>query len=106
MAAAHARKQAPAGSAQWVLDERRQVDDFVAQEVEEFQFSARNDVEWLNEHMADILTRSHLYGDVPHSQRCPVLTYVAMLQRPSRLPASSEARPPALPANAALKFAR
>lgn len=44
----------PVGSAQWILNERRQANDLVQQEVEEFSYSARNEMEWLNEHMAEI----------------------------------------------------
>ncbi|KAF2465524.1 uncharacterized protein BDR25DRAFT_295086 [Lindgomyces ingoldianus] len=53
MAAARS-KVPPIGSAQWVLDERHQSNDLVAQELEDFGFSVRNELEWLNEHMADI----------------------------------------------------
>ncbi|KAF2739686.1 hypothetical protein EJ04DRAFT_483836 [Polyplosphaeria fusca] len=52
---AASRTKAPAiGSAQWILDERHQSNDLVAQEMEDFSFSVRNELEWLNEHMADI----------------------------------------------------
>lgn len=62
MATMRSKPPVPVGSAQWVLDERIQGTDFVTQEVEEFHFSVRNDMEWLNEHMADIFQRNHLYG--------------------------------------------
>ena len=53
------RSKMPAiGSAQWVLEERQQSQDLVAQELEDFQFSVRNELEWLNEHMAEIFARS------------------------------------------------
>ncbi|KAF2874592.1 hypothetical protein BDV95DRAFT_592640 [Massariosphaeria phaeospora] len=56
---AAARSKGPAiGSAQWLLDERHQSNDLVAQELEDFGFSVRNELEWLNEHMADIFTQS------------------------------------------------
>jgi hypothetical protein len=42
------------GSAQWILSERHQANHFVDQEVEEFRYSVRNELEWLNEHMADV----------------------------------------------------
>ncbi|KAI9672299.1 MAG: hypothetical protein M1831_002115 [Alyxoria varia] len=60
MAAARARAQAPVGSSKWVYDERKQADDIVQQEAEEFAFSARNDMDWLNEHMAEIFARGQL----------------------------------------------
>lgn len=69
MAAVRPRANAPVGSTQWALDERLQANDFVEQEVEEFQFSARNDMEWLNEHMADIFTRTQLYN-IPSPRTC------------------------------------
>jgi hypothetical protein len=55
------RTKAPVGSAPWLVTERRQVDEFIAQEVEEFGFAARNEMEWLNEHMADIFAPGNLY---------------------------------------------
>lgn len=60
MAAMHTKSQAPVGSAHWVLDEREHADDAVAQEVEEFAYSVRNDMEWLNEHMAEIFGQKQL----------------------------------------------
>jgi hypothetical protein len=56
------RTKAPAiGSSQWIQDERDQAENFIAQEVDEFSFSARNEMEWLNEHMADIFSTSQVY---------------------------------------------
>lgn len=46
----------------WLQDENKQINQFAAQEVEDFMFSARNEVEWLNEHMADIFSKSQVYG--------------------------------------------
>lgn len=46
------------GSAQWVLDERQHSQELVAQELEDFGFSVRNELEWLNEHMADIFAQN------------------------------------------------
>ncbi|KAH9864027.1 hypothetical protein J1614_009960 [Plenodomus biglobosus] len=42
------------GSAGWILEERHQSNDLVAQELEDFGFSVRNELEWLNEHMFDV----------------------------------------------------
>ncbi|KAF2243615.1 hypothetical protein BU26DRAFT_492270 [Trematosphaeria pertusa] len=56
---AAARSKVPAiGSAQWLLDERHQSNDLVAQELEDFGFSVRNELEWLNEHMGDIFAQN------------------------------------------------
>ncbi|KAF2193826.1 hypothetical protein K469DRAFT_652486 [Zopfia rhizophila CBS 207.26] len=56
MAAAR-NKVPPIGSAQWILDERHQSNDLVDQELEDFGFSIRNELEWLNEHMVDIFAQ-------------------------------------------------
>ena len=60
MATMQDRAKIPVGSAHWVLDERQHADSVVSQEVEEFAFSARNDVEWLNEHMTEIFSQTEL----------------------------------------------
>lgn len=60
---AASRSKAPAiGSAQWLLDERQQTNDLVAQELEDFSFSVRNELEWLNEHMAEIFAQNGQYA--------------------------------------------
>ena len=56
------RAKVPVGSAQWFLSERRQANELVEQEVDEFTYSVRNEMEWLNEHMAEILNAGQLYG--------------------------------------------
>ncbi|KAF3037777.1 hypothetical protein E8E12_003037 [Didymella heteroderae] len=76
------RSKVPAiGSAQWILEERHQSNDLVTQELEDFGFSVRNELEWLNEHMADIFakdgqhnldvfkTPGKLRGKTPHTTR-------------------------------------
>ena len=55
------RTKLPVGSAPWLVTERRQADEFVAQEIEEFGFAARNEMEWLNEHMSEIFAPGNLY---------------------------------------------
>ncbi|KAH3984948.1 hypothetical protein HBH98_043180 [Parastagonospora nodorum] len=50
------RSKAPAiGSAGWILEERHQANALVAQELEDFGFSVRNELEWLNAHMSEVL---------------------------------------------------
>ena len=49
-------KAAAIGSLQWIQNEREQAGDFVEQELEEFGYSVRNEMEWLNEHMAEIFS--------------------------------------------------
>jgi len=56
------RSKAPVGSAQWILDERKQANQLVEEEVEEFGYSVRNEMEWLNEHMAEIFSSNQLYA--------------------------------------------
>jgi hypothetical protein len=56
---AASRSKTPAiGSAQWVEEERQYSQDLVAQELEDFGFSVRNELEWLNEHMADMFAHN------------------------------------------------
>ncbi|KAF2840233.1 hypothetical protein M501DRAFT_1002545 [Patellaria atrata CBS 101060] len=54
------RSKTQIGSAHWILDERQQADQFVAQEVEEFSYAVKNEMEWLNEHMTDIFNQNKL----------------------------------------------
>ena len=51
-------KTAPVGSAGWIQNEREQAAQFIEQEAEEFGYSVRNDLEWLNEHMADVFSQN------------------------------------------------
>lgn len=53
--------RAPVGSAAWCADERSSAIDIARSEVEEFEFSARNELEWLNEHMNDIFSENQMY---------------------------------------------
>ncbi|KAG9229178.1 hypothetical protein BJ875DRAFT_387891 [Amylocarpus encephaloides] len=48
------------GSGSWVLEERKSALQIAGTEAEEFSFSARNELEWLNEHMADIFNENHV----------------------------------------------
>jgi hypothetical protein len=63
------RGKAPVGSAQWLLSERKQVNDLVDQDVEDIGYSVQTELEWLNEHMADIFTRKDLYVGPLHLAR-------------------------------------
>lgn len=54
-------KAAGIGSSQWIQKEREQAGEFVEQEVEEFGYSVRNEMEWLNEHMAEIFSAGAVY---------------------------------------------
>lgn len=50
------------GSTPWVAEERSSALQIVQSEVEEFSFSARNEMEWLNEHMAGIFDENETYA--------------------------------------------
>ncbi|PPJ60231.1 hypothetical protein CBER1_08848 [Cercospora berteroae] len=53
-------KAMPVGSSQWIQNEREQASEFVEQDVEEFSYSVRNELDWLNEHMADIFSTTQV----------------------------------------------
>ncbi|KAF2649835.1 hypothetical protein K491DRAFT_167860 [Lophiostoma macrostomum CBS 122681] len=54
-----ARTRAPAiGTAQWAIEERSQANEAILQEIEDFGFSVRNELDWLNEHMHDIFAQN------------------------------------------------
>jgi len=70
-----ARSKVPAiGSAGWILEERHQSNDLVAQELEDFGFSVRNELDWLNEHMTDVFAHNGQYDAPARVSRAPVLT--------------------------------
>ena len=48
------------GSATWIADERKTAVDIAKSEADEFAFSARNDFDWLNEHMADVFNENDM----------------------------------------------
>ncbi|KAL8709434.1 MAG: hypothetical protein Q9220_005817 [cf. Caloplaca sp. 1 TL-2023] len=50
----------PVGSTSWLGKENEQVAQFSAQEIEDFTFSVRNELDFLNEHMAEIFSKNHV----------------------------------------------
>lgn len=52
------------GSTAWVSEERSSALRIVESEVEEFSYSARNELEWLNEHMAGIFDENETYASI------------------------------------------
>ncbi|KAK3293909.1 uncharacterized protein B0H64DRAFT_175132 [Chaetomium fimeti] len=48
------------GSAAWVAEERDSALSIAQSEIEEFSFSARNEIDWLNEHMAEIFSENQM----------------------------------------------
>lgn len=60
----------PVGSTAWCADGRSSALDIARSEVEEFGYSARNEVEWLNEHMADIFSENQMYVSDASNMSC------------------------------------
>ena len=60
--ARHTARPAPVGSLAWISTEHQTYADIEAQDAEDFAYSARNEMEWLNEHMEDIFDRNVLYA--------------------------------------------
>ncbi|KAF7510109.1 hypothetical protein GJ744_007008 [Endocarpon pusillum] len=54
-----ARTQMAVGSASWINAERENVKHLLEQEKEELIYPAQHEMEWLNEHMAEIFSKSH-----------------------------------------------
>ncbi|EPS33129.1 hypothetical protein PDE_08091 [Penicillium oxalicum 114-2] len=57
MAAAAARARKPVGSAAWVAAEKENIADLVEQEMEDVEYPVRHELDWLNEHMAEIFSK-------------------------------------------------
>jgi hypothetical protein len=60
MAAMRGGPRLAVGSAAWIAEERSSALQIVGQEVEEFSFAARNELEWLNEHMAEVFSENQM----------------------------------------------
>ncbi|PHH88219.1 hypothetical protein CDD83_7810 [Cordyceps sp. RAO-2017] len=73
--------RAQVGSASWIADERACALQIAQAEAEEFSYSVRNELDWLNEHMAGIFdenetnlaetfkTPGKLRGKTPRTER-------------------------------------
>lgn len=55
-----ARAQKPVGSAAWVSTEKENVSQLVDQEMEEIEYPVSHEMDWLNEHMAEIFDNNQL----------------------------------------------
>ena len=55
------------GSAAWIAAEKENVLQLLEAERDELIFPAQHEIEWLNEHMAEIFSKSHVY--VNHSRK-------------------------------------
>ncbi|RAL60338.1 hypothetical protein DID88_000114 [Monilinia fructigena] len=60
MAAMRPSKRLQVGSMGWITEERSNALQLAETEAEEFTFAARNEIEWLNEHMAEIFTKNQV----------------------------------------------
>ncbi|CZR62338.1 related to vesicular transport-associated repeat protein Tb-291 [Phialocephala subalpina] len=60
MATVRGNPRLQVGSASWIVEERATALQFAGEETEEFTFSARNDLDWLNEHMAEIFSKNQV----------------------------------------------
>ncbi|KAI9761821.1 MAG: hypothetical protein M4579_000760 [Chaenotheca gracillima] len=60
MAGLRSKASVAIGSSPWVTDERQMASQFIAQDMEDFAFSARNEMDWLNEHMADVFNNNQM----------------------------------------------
>jgi hypothetical protein len=60
MATMRANARLQVGSTSWVSEERASALQITEAEAEEFTFSARNEIEWLNEHMAEIFSKNQV----------------------------------------------
>ncbi|CAL5874284.1 uncharacterized protein PFLUO_LOCUS8573 [Penicillium psychrofluorescens] len=60
MAAAGTRAQKPVGSAAWIAAEKENMMELVDQEIEEVEYPVRHEMEWLNEHMAEIFSKGQV----------------------------------------------
>ncbi|KAL2817990.1 hypothetical protein BDW59DRAFT_129897 [Aspergillus cavernicola] len=58
MAATGMRAQKPVGSAAWISTEKENSTQLVDQEMEEIEFPVRYEMEWLNEHMAEVFSNN------------------------------------------------
>ena len=52
------------GSAAWINEERSSALQVTQLESEEFSYSARNELDWLNEHMAGIFDENETYENL------------------------------------------
>lgn len=61
MAGLKATDKLPVGSIPWLAEERASALKIAQEEAEDFGFCARNEAEWLNEHVAEIFSENHVY---------------------------------------------
>jgi len=70
------------GSAAWIAEERNSALTMAQSEIEEFSFAARNEMDWLNEHMAEVFSENQMCVSsfcISHSQTLTVSRHVTEL---------------------------
>ena len=50
------------GSVPWLSEERASAVQFIDQEVEEFTFAVRNEMDWLNEHLGEVFDENRVWN--------------------------------------------
>ena len=65
--ASGARAQKPVGSAAWISTEKENVSQLVEQELEEVEYPVSHEMDWLNEHMAEIFNNNQLCAVIAES---------------------------------------
>lgn len=58
MAAMRGGPRLAVGSAAWIEEQKSFARQAVTDEAEEFSYSVRNEMDWLNEHMADVFSEN------------------------------------------------
>lgn len=74
-------KTATVGTAEWLQTERQHADDKIREEVEEFGYAVKNELEWLNAHMGEVFSQSQVYASFYTSHARAALTPVQKLHR-------------------------
>ena len=91
MASKSATMPSAIGSSPWLDQENQQVAQFSAQETEDFAFSVRNELDFLNEHLAEIFSKNQVYGSFVHL-RGAAYKILEILRRSSKHLGNYEAR--------------
>jgi len=60
MATIRANPRLQVGSTSWISQERASALQIAEEEAQEFTFSAQNEIEWLNEHVAEIFNENQV----------------------------------------------
>lgn len=64
-----AAKKLPVGSSEWIQTERSLAGQYLEEAADDFGYSVRNELEWLNEHMKEIFSKDQVYVLFLHVDR-------------------------------------